>query len=155
MKSKLIAVLILASAMVSPVMLSDQSSGTSAEAVYYQPDGVIKVVPETPLAEVPWGAEILRSDGTVYWSSILVSYGGESEVFLMEVQSRVLYDMPDGTYTVTLYPKSGSFEDVTATLVVHNEQPSGNNDSMIVILAVVLIAVVIVATFLIYRRTRT
>lgn len=152
MKAKLIAVLILASAMVSPVMLSDQSSGTSAEAVYYQPDGVIKVVPESPLAEVQWSAEILNADGSVYWSSLLVALGGEAEVFLMEVQSRVLYDMPDGTYKVILHPKSGSYEDVTASLVVHTEQPSGSGDLTVVALAVVLIALVIAAVFLIYRR---
>lgn len=154
MRAKLFALMVLVCAVATPAALTDQLSAQTAEAIYYQPDGVIKVVPESPLADVRYSGEILRSDGSVYWSSILVALGGESEVFLMESQSRILYDMPDGAYTVTLHPQSGSFEDVTASLTVHTEKSSGGIDLMVVALAVLLIAAIAVAAFLIYRRQK-
>lgn len=149
----LLATMLLA---LSSAVLFVPGSDADAKVTYYQQDGVVRITLDEPLPTVNWGGEILNSDGTLYWESILVAFGGEEEVFLKEAKSRILYDIPNGTYTINLYPKSGSFDDVTATMVVQNSHPDTEDGSSLVIagLAVVLVAVIGVAAFLLIRRRK-
>lgn len=138
----------------SAATLAIPGSDADAKATYYQQDGVVRMTLEGPLPPVNWGGEILNSDGTLYWDSMLVAFGGEEEVFLKEAKSRILYEIPEGTYTVCLYPNSGSYDDVTATMVVHGPQSGGDDGNVLLIagLVIVLIAALGAAALLIIRR---
>ena len=149
------ALTIAALVLLAVVTISLPAADAEVKATYYQQDGVVRMTFDEPLPQVYWGGEIINSDGTTYWESILVALGGEEEVFLMESGSRILYEIPDGKYTVNLYPRSGAYDDISAIMTVQNTHDEGSANGMLLVIGAVAAIAIILAAILIVRRSRT
>ena len=149
----LVAVAILALLVISPTLVAMQECDAKATAIHYRQDGVVRITLDGPLGDTHWGAEIWDSEGGLYWHSEYVADGGSEEVFLKDITTRLLYDIPSGEYIVDLYPRSGAFDEITAVMTVVDAPSEDDGNVMLTVaLAVILVAAIGCVAFLIIRR---